>query len=671
MASYKTPGVYVKEISIFPPSVAQVETAIPAFIGYTEKAVRNGESLINVPTRITSLLDYGALFGGAYEPSSISVSVDSGNNYAVGSITISTRYRMFDSLRLFFDNGGGECYIVSVGLYPTAVGLDPGLLVGLRALEQYDEPTMILFPDAIDLANDSEFYLLQQQALAQCNKLQDRVAILDLKENNSNSLEMNRDNFRNGIGINNLKYGAAYTPYLYSSFPKTVHFSTIQNSVTDSAAANAPVDLLNVTSDASLNTLVQNAMNASGDQGTYNSSVNAITTGSRQTIRAEYEALRSAVFAPAGSESANLETLINNVFVGMLGAAAGWRNGGFVGQNLILDMDAYISNDFREAIETLVALEKCADVIAFLPGTRNATNIYGNGTGGLNLQAAPLDWVANSTDPTLTDVTADPAGTYDTGGLTAPQIAANIVSVLNGVFDELIAFFDSIASAASTHVELAESVLYDTHPIIGNIINQVQKELSILPPSGAIAGVYSYVDNNRGVWKAPANVSVSSVSGPVTMIDDDRQEALNVDVTAGKSINAIRAFTGKGTLVWGARTLAGNDNEWRYVSVRRFFNMAEESIKKSTAWAVFEPNDASTWDKVRSMIRNFLLQQWKEGALQGATPEDAFFVNIGLGLTMTYDDILNGIMNVEIGMAVVRPAEFIILKFSHKVVENA
>jgi phage tail sheath protein FI len=118
--------------------------------------------------------------------------------------------------------------------------------------------------------------------------------------------------------------------------------------------------------------------------------------------------------------------------------------------------------------------------------------------------------------------------------------------------------------------------------------------------------------------------------------------------------------------VWGARTLAGNDNEWRYVNVRRFFNMVEESVKKSTYWAVFESNDANTWVKVRGMIESYLTQKWREGALAGASPKDAFFVRCGLGTTMDAQDILEGRMNVEIGMAVVRPAEFIILKFSHK-----
>jgi phage tail sheath protein FI len=190
-----------------------------------------------------------------------------------------------------------------------------------------------------------------------------------------------------------------------------------------------------------------------------------------------------------------------------------------------------------------------------------------------------------------------------------------------------------------------------------------------LPPAAAVAGVYAQVDATRGVWKAPANVSVASVISPTTKISDAEQESLNVDPTAGKSINAIRSFTGRGTLVWGARTLAGNDNEWRYVPVRRLFNMIEESASKSTGFAVFEPNDATTWLKVKGMIESFLFNLWERGALAGPTPEAAYFVDIGLGKTMTADDVLNGRMIVRVGVAAVRPAEFIVLEFTHKLQE--
>jgi phage tail sheath protein FI len=194
----------------------------------------------------------------------------------------------------------------------------------------------------------------------------------------------------------------------------------------------------------------------------------------------------------------------------------------------------------------------------------------------------------------------------------------------------------------------------------------LEQERITLPPSAAIAGIYCSVDRDRGVWKAPANVSLNGVIAPVKFITDEDQEGLNIDVNAGKSINAIRAFTGKGVLVWGARTLAGNDNEWRYVPVRRLFIMVEESTKKASAFAVFEPNDAGTWLKVKGMIESYLYSIWERGALAGSKPDQAYIVNIGLGRTMTPQDILEGRMIIEIRLAAVRPAEFIVLRFMHR-----
>jgi phage tail sheath protein FI len=201
--------------------------------------------------------------------------------------------------------------------------------------------------------------------------------------------------------------------------------------------------------------------------------------------------------------------------------------------------------------------------------------------------------------------------------------------------------------------------------------NQIRQKISVsagvvLSPCAAVAGVYASVDSNRGVWKSPANVALNYVLSTVTKITDDQQKDLNIDVNDGKSINAIRSFIGMGTKIWGARTLAGNDNEWRYINVRRFFNMVEESVKKSTVWAVFEPNDINTWTRVRAMIENYLLLKWKDGALAGSKPDDAYYVRVGLNKTMTDLDVLEGRMIIEIGLAAVRPAEFIILKFSHK-----
>jgi len=178
-----------------------------------------------------------------------------------------------------------------------------------------------------------------------------------------------------------------------------------------------------------------------------------------------------------------------------------------------------------------------------------------------------------------------------------------------------------------------------------------------------MAGIYAHTDNSRGVWKAPANVGITDVIQPTIAMTNIDQGSLNVDPTSGKSVNAIRAFTGLGTLVWGARTLAGNDNEWRYINVRRLCIYLEESIRKATQQFVFEPNDANTWVKVQGMIENFLTTVWRQGALMGSKPADAFNVSVGLGKTMSGVDVLEGRMIVVVALCPVRPAEFIILRF--------
>ncbi len=206
------------------------------------------------------------------------------------------------------------------------------------------------------------------------------------------------------------------------------------------------------------------------------------------------------------------------------------------------------------------------------------------------------------------------------------------------------------------------------HQAIG-AINDIEL---VLPASSAVVGKYAQVDDTRGVWKAPANVGLDYAIRPEVVISAKQQEGLNVDVQDGKSVNVIRSFPGRGpAIIWGARTLAGNDNEWRYVSVRRFFNMVEESVKNATEQFVFEPNDRNTWIRVKSMIENYLTLQWKAGALMGTTTREAFFVKVGLNETMTELDIWEGRMIVEIGMAVVRPAEFIILRFMHKMLQES
>lgn len=191
----------------------------------------------------------------------------------------------------------------------------------------------------------------------------------------------------------------------------------------------------------------------------------------------------------------------------------------------------------------------------------------------------------------------------------------------------------------------------------------------VLPPSAAVAGVYAHTDRTRGVWKAPANVSLNNVVRPMVPMTDSQQQGLTTDLS-GKSVNAIRLFTGKGTLVWGARTLAGNDHEWRYVSVRRVVDAIERSVLASTQWVVFEPNDTRTWSALVSSVETYLTLCWRQGALLGAKPEEAFWVRCGRGQTMTDADVAAGVIHLTMALALVRPTEFQLVGLSYRVLES-
>ena len=197
------------------------------------------------------------------------------------------------------------------------------------------------------------------------------------------------------------------------------------------------------------------------------------------------------------------------------------------------------------------------------------------------------------------------------------------------------------------------------------IITIINNKKLVLPPSAAVSGVYALVDGSKGVWKAPANVSLNMVQAPTLNISNNEQEGLNVH-SSGKSINAIRSFSGKGILVWGSRTLAGNNIDWKYIPTRRLINMIEKSVRNATEHFAHEPNDANTWVTVKAMIDNYLFTLWRAGGMAGSKPEQAFYVKVGLGSTMTYQDVVEGKMIVEIGISPTRPTEFILLKISQE-----
>lgn len=222
-------------------------------------------------------------------------------------------------------------------------------------------------------------------------------------------------------------------------------------------------------------------------------------------------------------------------------------------------------------------------------------------------------------------------------------------------------------STAKTAAEISstQSTLKTISPKLNGILKDIVDYINVLPPSSGIAGIYAMVDNSINVAKAPANVSLGSVIAPAVQITSDDQEELNLPLN-GKAINAIRSFMGKGVLVWGARTLDGNSQDWRYVSVRRTMTYLEQSIKYAAEAYVFEPNNATTWSTLKATVNNFLQNQWQSGLLAGQSADDAFSVSIGLGNTMTANDILDGVLKMTIKVAITRPAEFIVITFEQQ-----
>jgi uncharacterized protein len=678
MPTYKTPDVYIEEISVFPPSVAEVETAIPAFIGYTEKAIKNATNdLILKPTKIYSLKEYEQYYGYPKDDAiAIAVIDDTKGGFTVSSFTEPTlKYLMYYSVKMFFDNGGGQCYIISVGIYQATPAIDLrgdastnlatmyGLQDGLDALALEDEPTLIVIPEAVKLSpTDStraDYISLVQAVLLQCDKLRDRFAIFDIfdgdKALDSSQLSTNRGYF----GNNYLKYGAAYYPFLKTTMNFYVNDSGVASIILTSGG----------TGYTSRPAIVFTGGGGTGATATATVLSGAVTEIKIDSPGSGYTSPPTIVFTGGGGTGAKAEATIGetNVMVTpppltTVATPAISASGAITSINLTNSGGSGYPPTTTVTLNPATPPTGTTTVATPVISASGAiTSINLTNSGGSGYPPTTTVTLNPATPPTGTTTVATPVISAS-GAITAINLTNSGGS---GYPPTTTVTLNPATPTSPSAVNLASFKTSNT--ALYNFVKSALKERFItLPPSGAVVGVYAATDSNRGVWKAPANVSLANVIEPVIKLDNTKQDDLNVDATTGKSINAIRAFMGKGTLVWGARTLAGNDNEWRYIPVRRFFSVVEESVKKSTYWAVFEPNDANTWVKVRGMIENYLTQKWREGALAGATPKDAFFVKCGLGITMTSLDILEGRMNVEIGMAVVRPAEFIILKFSHK-----
>lgn len=527
---YKTPGVYVREESAFPPSIVGVQTAIPAFIGYTAKASISGKPVFRKAIPIGSMVEFESTFGGAY-PAKYSLTAVTGTDITTGNYdfkvfdpnteeekyyrltqTTASQFNLYNSMRLFYDNGGGNCFVVSIGTYEEGATISKqALLDGLAVTQEQVGPTILAIPDAVLLPNSgptkpkwesSDYKAVVTAMLGQCALLQDRVALLDVygtqyvkqytdPVETETTLKSVIDQFRLDVEGLDLNYGMAYFPFLETSVVPLSDFTYVN-----------------------------------------------VDTASFQTLK---------------------------------------------------------------------------DVL-----TWERENLYGDNT-----------VVGSRAEQVQKDI--DAMSEADTGAVLT-KLNQNLTNSL---------------------------------PLLLDIERGMVEQNDNLPPSGAMAGVYTRNDANIGVWNAPANVSLAAVEEPSFKLNDAQQSDLNVPVD-GKAVNAIRQFVNRGTIVWGARTLDGNSNDYRYIQVRRTLIYIEQSIKQALDRFVFAPNDGNTWATVTATITSFLQSVWSQGGLMGSTSSEAFTVQCGLGSTMTGQDVLDGIMKVQVTLQMIRPAEFIVLTFKQQ-----
>lgn len=628
MGVMKTPGVYIVEKNAFPNSVVEVATAVAAFVGHTEWADNHNTPLTLRPWPLSSMAEYHQYFGGPPKPRFSLAGVgdpldaqfqalsepdtpSSKKGYRLAQVKGSAGgdYGLYNALRHFFQNGGGRCYVVSIGNY--AQELDPELFQkGIDALKKEREPTMLLVPEAVRFSDADTCKDIQQAMLSHCGyEMKNRVAILDVW-NGDKPREVPEGDpvaaFRDSLGINFLDFAAAYYPWLNTSLvgEKEIDYTNIDD---------ASLDLLQ--------TLLRAELNLPDE-------VDA-TTNSH--VRALYE------------EVAKLKTNFTPLVVAEArkqrddAAATAARN------KIASDGKAAKRSDADIATEQM----------AFDDTQKNAATARATA-----YDTARWAFIADA----ISKAKADNPALADDDAAAQAEAAAD--EAWEAGYDNPLTS-EALAAGVKVRRDLLNRTLAGASGVYKAVITEVRRQLNVMPPSSAMAGVYTMVDNTRGVWKAPANVSLNGVISPSVSISAEQQEDLNVSAQ-GKSINAIRSFTGEGVLVWGARTLDGNSLDWRYINVRRTMIMLEESCRLAAKAMVFEPNTANTWVTIKSMINNFLTSVWKRGGLMGAVPEDAFSVHVGLGETMTPNDVLEGILRVTVLVAMVRPAEFIEFTFQQQ-----
>jgi hypothetical protein len=646
----KTPGVYIVEQNAFGNSVVELETAVPVFVGYTEKADNRGKPLTKIPTRITSLVEYSNYFGAGPTPqfkltdtTPAQAKIDAKQLQAAAADALKNA----KALATQAQSAAGSAQKSATGL--AAKPSDQANQAADQAATDTVKAANAakLSADAAKLAADKyadalttqaalqQATRINNQALADAAAAAQTAATAAVVEANGGNPQMM---VRAAVALQAAASRLADATFI---------------AITPPPVPGAPAPSFTLAQDPATRFLLFYSMmlffqNGGGacyvvSVGDYDDTPDSrVLASGIDLLMREQEptmlAIPDAVLLSEPDCIAVQQAMLEHCGLKTRSRVA------------ILDVyNGYLAQD-----------DPSGDVVL------NFRNDIG--TNQLDFAAAYYPWVNSSV------VLASDLGTQHISNPDAlSTLLKRSLDPTQKDLDAMLKLIDAIpapVTASSGYTQdILNKALVKNSPLYVRVLTEMQRQLNLLPPSAAMAGVYTMVDTTRGVWKAPANVSLNGVISPAVNITNDEQEDLNV-TPQGKSINAIRTFVGEGTLVWGARTLDGNSLDWRYVNVRRTMVFLEQSIKLATKAYVFENNVANTWVTIKGMIRNFLTSVWKRGGLQGAVPDDAFQIFCGLGETMTADDILEGILRVTVMVAVTHPAEFIEITFQQQLAKS-
>ena len=666
MPEYLSPGVYIQEIEIGAKPIEGVSTSTAGFLGVAEKGPTEG-----LPELVTSFADFQRKFGG-YLPETSGV------------------YRFLPyAVASFFTNGGSRCYVMRIAPSDAVAARNSAIPTGinLQLTEDRNTGDTVVRLDSLQGIDTTSAVTIERLRADGTVEASDS----DLAVASYNS------------ATNEITVGTA----LSNDYPKS---STRVRVVTLADGATKAADSLSVIAtskgDWGENILVQ-AIPDSQAKTQITEVIGDAATSTQYRIKNKNGFYRGAivVFDDGTNKQNRRVTALQDDLITLSSHLAG--DAGVVDTDPAptstlstcefalkavyedvaesftkLSMNPATPNYFMKVVNdrsSLVTLQSpyatAADFTRVDPFDMPTNDTISDGRLSLTLSngsdgtvsgLTPADFMGTDSGPgrrsgieAFKDI--DVVSIIAAPGVTDATVQSSLIAHCEDLKDRF-AVLDVQVNAQKVSDVQAHRNIFDTsyacvyHPWV-KIYDPLEKRNIFMPPSGALMGIFSRSDQDRGVHKAPANEVVRGAVGLKYLLNTGEQDILNPI-----GVNCIRAFPGRGIRVWGARTLSSN-TLWKYINVRRLFLFLEESIEEGTQWVVFEPNDEKLWARVKQTITQFLTRVWKDGALMGTTPEEAFFVRCDR-TTLTQDDIDNGRLIVLIGVAPVKPAEFVIFRIA-------